>query len=151
MHPHARLPPRFPASAASAVPRFRVQPPRCYNPRRRRSDADRDQWDVLGPADGWQRAVSPRAARRVAARRAAIGEAEKRARHADETQVFIETPYRNDTLLADLLATCRPATRLCVAADLTAPGEWIRSDAVEAWRAAPSVIGKRPAIFLLLA
>jgi 16S rRNA (cytidine1402-2'-O)-methyltransferase len=83
-------------------------------------------------------------------RRTAIAEIERHSRHADETQVFIETPYRNDTLLADLLATCRPATRLCVAADLTAPGEWIRCDTVEGWRAKPSVIGKRPAIFLLL-
>lgn len=85
------------------------------------------------------------------ARRVAIAEVERHSRHADETQVFIETPYRNDTLLADILATCRPATRLCVAADLTAPAEWIRSDSIEEWRARPSVIGKRPAIFLLLA
>ena len=84
-------------------------------------------------------------------RRVAISEVERHSRQSDETQVFIETPYRNETLLADLLATLRPATRLCVAADLTAPAEWIRSDSVEAWRARPSVIGKRPAIFLLLA
>ena len=68
-----------------------------------------------------------------------------------ETQVFIETPYRNDALLADLVETCQPATRLCVAADLTASSEWIRSDRIERWRAKPAVIGKRPAIFLLLA
>ena len=53
--------------------------------------------------------------------------------------------------VADLLATCRPGTRLCVAADLTAPSEWIRTDTVEAWRASRAEIGKRPAIFLLLA
>ena len=84
-------------------------------------------------------------------RKAAIAELERRSSRDGETQVFIETPYRNDALLADLLAACRASTRLCVAADLTAPSEWIRSDAVEAWRAKPSVIGKRPAIFLLLA
>ena len=86
-----------------------------------------------------------------AARRAAIAELERHsARHA-ETQVFIETPYRNDALLADLLAACKPATRLAVAADLTAPTEWIRMAPVEQWRARAESVGKRPAIFLLLA
>jgi 16S rRNA (cytidine1402-2'-O)-methyltransferase len=73
------------------------------------------------------------------------------ARHR-ETQLFIETPYRNDALLADVLAACRPATRLAVAAELTSPREWIRMDTVEGWKSRPSpAIGKRPAIFLLLA
>ena len=85
------------------------------------------------------------------ARRAAIAEIERQsARHA-ETQVFIETPYRNDALLADLLATCKAATRLAVAADLTAPAEWIRMAPVAQWRSRTEAIGKRPAIFLLLA
>lgn len=84
------------------------------------------------------------------ARRAAIAGIERHSSHAGETQIFIETPYRNDALLADLVATCRPATRLAVAAELTAPGEWIRSDEIGAWRERPAVIGKRPAIFLLL-
>ena len=87
----------------------------------------------------------------AAARKAAIAELERRSARERETQVFIETPYRNDALLADLLATCRPATRLCVAAELTAPGEWIRSDAIEGWRSRPATVGKRPGIFLLLA
>lgn len=83
------------------------------------------------------------------ARAERIAELERRSAQEDETQVFIETPYRNDALVADLLATCRPATRLAIAADLTGPGEWIRMMAVEAWRRAPPAIGKRPAIFLL--
>ena len=87
----------------------------------------------------------------AAARKGAIAELERRSARDGETQIFIETPYRNDTLLADLLATCQPATRLCVAADLTAPGESIRTDAIEGWRARAAAIGKRPAIFLLLA
>jgi 16S rRNA (cytidine1402-2'-O)-methyltransferase len=86
-----------------------------------------------------------------AARKAAIAELERRSARERETQVFIETPYRNDALLADLLTECRPSTRVCVAADLTAPTEWIRSASVEKWRATPTAIGKRPAIFLLLA
>jgi 16S rRNA (cytidine1402-2'-O)-methyltransferase len=85
------------------------------------------------------------------ARRTAIAELERHsARHA-ETQIFIETPYRGDALLADLVDTCKPATRLAVAVDLTSPREWVRSDRVDAWRAAPRAIGKNPAIFLLLA
>lgn len=86
-----------------------------------------------------------------AARKAAITELERRSTRDGETQVFIETPYRNDSLLADLLASCRPSTRLCVAADLTGPQESIRSESIERWRARPAPLGKQPAIFLLLA
>jgi 16S rRNA (cytidine1402-2'-O)-methyltransferase len=85
------------------------------------------------------------------ARRQAIAELERRSSRDRETQVFIETPYRNEAVLADLLQACAPATRLCVAASLTGPSEWIRADRIEAWRAKPTAIGKRPAIFLLLA
>jgi 16S rRNA (cytidine1402-2'-O)-methyltransferase len=87
----------------------------------------------------------------AAARRAAIAQLEKHsARHA-ETQIFIETPYRNDALLADLLQVCAPSTRLAVAAELTSPNEWIHMDRVERWSGGVRPIGKRPAIFLLLA
>jgi len=88
----------------------------------------------------------------AAARRARLVEAERDSARGRETQVFIETPYRNDALLADVLQSCRPSTRLAVAADLTGPGEWIRSAAIESWKARPSpAIGKRPAIFLIVA
>ena len=84
------------------------------------------------------------------ARRARLPELEREAARADETQIFIETPYRNDALLADILATCKATTRLAVAADLTAPGEWLRMDTIEGWKSHPSPpIGKRPAVFLL--
>jgi len=86
-----------------------------------------------------------------AARRAKVAELERHSANNAETQVFIETPYRNDALLGDILQSCRPATRLAVAAELTSPNEWIRSDSVDGWRARPATIGKRPAIFLLLA
>ncbi len=86
-----------------------------------------------------------------AARRAKVAELERYSANNAETQVFIETPYRNDALLGDILQSCRPATRLAVAAELTSPNEWIRSDSVDGWRARPATIGKRPAIFLLLA
>lgn len=84
-------------------------------------------------------------------RRAAIGEIERHSARHGETQIFIETPYRGDALLADLIEACKPATRLAVAVDLTSPREWIRMDLVDAWRASPRAIGKNPAIFLLLA
>jgi len=86
-----------------------------------------------------------------ASRRSALVELERQSARAHETQIFIETPYRNDAMLADLLASCRPTTRIAVAADLTSPSQWIRSARVDMWRATPSTIGKRPAIFLLLA
>jgi len=86
-----------------------------------------------------------------AARRAALAELEGLSARHGETQVFIETPYRNDALLADVLAACKPSTRLAVAAELTSPNESIRMDRIEGWRARHDPIGKRPAIFLILA
>jgi 16S rRNA (cytidine1402-2'-O)-methyltransferase len=85
----------------------------------------------------------------AAARRAKLAEIERHSLKASETQVFIETPYRNDALLADVLQSCRDATRLAVAADLTAPTEWIRLATIGEWRKEPQAIGKRPAIFLV--
>ena len=85
------------------------------------------------------------------ARLAALKQLEKEAAQRDQTQLFIETPYRNDQLLADLLAHLQPATRLCVAADLTAPTEYLRTLTVAEWRKLPERPGlhKRPAVFLL--
>jgi 16S rRNA (cytidine1402-2'-O)-methyltransferase len=87
----------------------------------------------------------------VPERQAALRDLEARSATARETQVFIETPYRNDALFAEILKTCRPQTRLAVAVDLTGPGESIRMASVAQWKASPAPPGKRPAIFLLLA
>jgi 16S rRNA (cytidine1402-2'-O)-methyltransferase len=87
----------------------------------------------------------------TAARRTAIGDIEKRSAKDRETQVFIETPYRNDAMLKEILATCRATTRLAIAADLTSPGESVVMDTVAGWKKRAATIGKRPAIFLLLA
>ena len=76
---------------------------------------------------------------------------EQRSRKEKETQIFIETPYRNDVLLAALLESCAPTTRLCVAADLTLESESIATKTVAEWRRAGSAIGKRPAVFVLQA
>jgi 16S rRNA (cytidine1402-2'-O)-methyltransferase len=90
----------------------------------------------------------PRDARDRAQR---IRELEARSRREDETQIFIETPYRSDALLGALLETCSARTKLCVAADLTLPSETIATRPVARWRAAQTAIGRRPAVFLLLA
>jgi 16S rRNA (cytidine1402-2'-O)-methyltransferase len=79
-----------------------------------------------------------------------IRELEQRSRQEKETQIFIETPYRNDVLLAALLECCHETTRLCVAADLTLPAESIKTRTVAEWRRAKAAIGRRPAVFLLL-
>lgn len=72
-------------------------------------------------------------------------------RRARRTELFIETPYRNDRLLRAILETCAPDTLLCVAAELASPGEAIATRTVAEWRASPRAIGRRPAVFLLLA
>lgn len=77
---------------------------------------------------------------------------EDESRRLQRTQIFIETPYRNERLYEALLAVCRPATRLCVARDLTTADEWIRSRSVAEWRSASKPeLSKRPALFLILA
>jgi 16S rRNA (cytidine1402-2'-O)-methyltransferase len=80
-----------------------------------------------------------------------IRELETRSRKERETEIFIETPYRSDVLLAALLESCSPQTRVCVAADLTLPGESITTRTVAQWRRAKPLLGRRPAVFLLLA
>ena len=84
-------------------------------------------------------------------RRSALRAAEKRSASARQTQIFIETPYRNDALLADILATCQGSTRLCIALDLTLPDALIRTRTVAQWRKEIPLLGKRPCVFLLLA
>lgn len=81
----------------------------------------------------------------------AIKELETDSRRKNCTQLFIETPYRNNQLLEVLLKTCRPGTRLCVAVDLTGENEWIKTKIVAEWKKEKTDIHKRPAIFLILA
>ncbi len=77
---------------------------------------------------------------------------EMRSRRENETQIFIETPYRNDKMLDALLKTLHPDTLLCVAADLTLDTEWISTRRVGDWsRMTLPALHKRPAIFLFLA
>lgn len=76
---------------------------------------------------------------------------EQTSRESQETQIFIETPYRNDVLLAALIECLAPTTRLCVAVDLTLAGEAVASRSIAQWRRSSRSIGRRPAVFLLLA
>ncbi len=67
------------------------------------------------------------------------------------TQIFIETPYRNNQIIEDVLKTCKPSTQFCVAADLTSNREFIKTMSIEQWRKEKIDMHKRPAIFLLMA
>ncbi len=67
------------------------------------------------------------------------------------TQIFIETPYRNNQLLEAILKNCSAATKLCIAADITGKTEWIRTKAVGDWATEKTDLHKRPVIFLLQA
>jgi len=76
-------------------------------------------------------------------------ESESSSRHV--TQLFIEAPYRNNQLLAALLATLRPSTRLCLATDLMQPTQSIVTRSAQSWKAGLPDIDRRPTVFLLLA
>jgi 16S rRNA (cytidine1402-2'-O)-methyltransferase len=84
-----------------------------------------------------------------AARAARIKELESLAVRNNQTQLFIETPFRNNSLLDEILKTAQPATRLCIACDLTSTTEFIKTNSVAAWRKSVPDLHKRPAIFLL--
>ncbi|OGX90705.1 SAM-dependent methyltransferase [Hymenobacter coccineus] len=83
-------------------------------------------------------------------RATAIKALEREAQQRNQSQLFIETPYRNGALFLDLLAHLQPATRLCVAADVTGAGEFIRTRPVSEWRkqTAPE-LHKIPTVFVL--
>lgn len=67
----------------------------------------------------------------------------------NSTQIFIETPYRNNQMMEALCNHCKPSTKLCVAVDLTGQSEWIKTKTIAEWRESQPDIHKRPAIFLL--
>lgn len=80
-----------------------------------------------------------------------ILELEKESRQKRQTQLFIETPYRNQALFAALLSACRPETLLCVATDLTQPAEHVATQRIADWRRlANAEFQKKPTVFLLL-
>jgi 16S rRNA (cytidine1402-2'-O)-methyltransferase len=79
----------------------------------------------------------------------AIKSLELNSKRNNSTKIFIETPYRNNTLIGVLLKNCAPFTRLCIASELTGPGESIRTLSIDQWKKEKIDLHKKPAIFLL--
>ncbi len=83
------------------------------------------------------------------ARISKIKELEKRVKTLHQTQIFIETPYRNDNVFEDLVKNCFASTKLCVAVDITLPTESIMTKSIEEWKKTSLKLHKRPCLFLI--
>ena len=81
----------------------------------------------------------------------ALKELETTSQKKHSTQIFIETPYRNNQLLEAILKTCKPSTRICVAAELTGTNEYVKTKTVADWKNEKTDLHKKPVIFLLYA
>jgi 16S rRNA (cytidine1402-2'-O)-methyltransferase len=79
----------------------------------------------------------------------AVKELEMNAQKKNSTQIFIETPYRNNQLIETVLKTCKPTTRLCIAASLTGTNEYVKTKTVADWKKEKTDFHKKPVIFLL--
>ena len=79
----------------------------------------------------------------------AIKRLENRAHNEKQSQIFIETPYRNMKMLQDIISVCQPSTRLCIAADITLETEFIHTKTVNDWKKQLPDLNKRPCIFIL--
>jgi 16S rRNA (cytidine1402-2'-O)-methyltransferase len=82
-------------------------------------------------------------------RKRAIKDLERISMDKGQSQIFIETPYRNDKMLADLKAILSPQTNLCIAADITLPSEYIKTMSVQDWKHQQPDLHKKPAIFII--
>ena len=78
-----------------------------------------------------------------------IKELEATAERLKQTQIFIETPFRNDSMLAEILKMASPKTQLCIACDITAATEFIQTKTIAEWQKNVPDLRKRPAIFLI--
>lgn len=98
------------------------------------------QFQFIGylPIDGHQRASK-------------LKELEEESARKKCTQIFIETPYRNNQLLETLLKTCRPSTQVCIAAELTSKNEFVQTKSIAGWKNEKIDLHKKPVIFCLLA
>lgn len=86
-----------------------------------------------------------------AERKRAIKRLEKKSREENQSQLFIETPYRNDALLSELLKTLSNTTLLCIASEITLPTEFIRTKTVDSWKKTSLDLHKKPTLFLIQA
>ena len=75
---------------------------------------------------------------------------EKEAQQRIQTQIFMETPYRNNQLLGDIITNCHPETRLCVACNITAPDAFVQTKTLREWKPQLPDLHKKPTVFLLL-
>ncbi|MEO8721152.1 MAG: SAM-dependent methyltransferase [Ginsengibacter sp.] len=78
-----------------------------------------------------------------------IKEIEEESARKKSTQIFIETPYRNNTMIETILQNCHPSTLLCIAAELTSDKEFIKTKSIEEWKKITIELHKKPTIFLL--
>lgn len=78
-----------------------------------------------------------------------LKELEGRIYSENQTQLFIETPYRNNKMMEDILKTCRPQTKLCIAANITCEGEYIHTKTIREWKGHLPDLTKVPCIFLI--
>lgn len=78
-----------------------------------------------------------------------LRELEQRVYSEHQTQLFIETPYRNQKMMEDILKACRPQTKLCIAANITCEGEYIRTKTIQEWKGKLPDLNKIPCIFLI--
>jgi 16S rRNA (cytidine1402-2'-O)-methyltransferase len=78
-----------------------------------------------------------------------IKELENQAERFKQTQLFIETPFRNNAMLEEILRTCKPATRLCIASNLTGVNELVKTQTIAAWKKQIPDLHKQPTLFLL--
>ncbi|MCM4169774.1 Ribosomal RNA small subunit methyltransferase I [Arenibacter antarcticus] len=82
-------------------------------------------------------------------RKASLKKFERLSKEHDQSQIFIETPYRNNKLLAEIIKTLSPRTQVCIACDITLTTEFIATKMVEEWKGANLDLHKRPTIFII--
>ncbi|RZJ30573.1 MAG: SAM-dependent methyltransferase [Flavobacterium sp.] len=82
-------------------------------------------------------------------KKSAIKNLEKLSADKNQSQIFIETPYRNNKMLEDLLSGLQPSTHLCLAADITLPTEFIKTQRISDWKKSKIDLDKRPCIFII--
>lgn len=80
-----------------------------------------------------------------------LRELEKQSKQFNQTQIFIETPYRNNQMMKEILNACHPETQICIASNITAKNELIQTKSVKNWKGKLPEINKIPAVFYLLA
>jgi 16S rRNA (cytidine1402-2'-O)-methyltransferase len=84
------------------------------------------------------------------ARSQRIKQLEQTSKKENQTQLFIETPYRNNQMLEELIKHCMPDTKICIAQNITAADEYIKTRTAAEWKKDKPVLEKQPAVFLML-